>query len=101
MQLTHKQPDKRADLEVIDGIVAERAKVLDYLPPSEIAPNLHDPSSEAGDTATRENASKNARVGDDMEVSAIEALTNAKLDFNRAFDTENKASTSLAGGNST
>ena len=56
----------------------------------EVAPNLHDSSGEVEDPETRESVMKKTRVDADMEISAIEALTNAKLEVHRALDKANK-----------
>ena len=61
-----------------------------YFLQSEIAPNLHDSPGDVGDPVTRESATKKARFGAGMDVSAIEALTSAKLEVDRALDTANK-----------
>ena len=95
VRFTHKQPDKRADMEVTDDTVAKRAKLFDPSSSSsssshEIAPNLHDSSGEVEDPETRESVMKKSRVDADMEISAIEALTNAMLEVDRALDKANK-----------
>ena len=94
VRITHKQSDKRADLELTDDAVAKRAKLCDTPSSSpsshEFAPNLHDSSGEVDDPETRESAMKKPRVDNIMEISAIEKLTNAKLDVDRALDTANK-----------
>ena len=56
----------------------------------EVAPNLHDPSGEIEDPETRESVMKKPRVDANMVISAIEALTNAKLEVDRALDKANK-----------
>ena len=56
----------------------------------EIAPNLHDSSGEIGDPETGESVMRKSRVGADVEISAIEALTNAKLKVDRALDKASK-----------
>ena len=56
----------------------------------ELAPMLHDSSLVDESAETRESVIKKPRVDDDMEISAIEALTNAKLEVDRALDTANK-----------
>ena len=56
----------------------------------EIAANVHDSSSEVEDSETRQSVMKKSRVDADMEISAIEALTNAKLGADRALDKANK-----------
>ena len=98
VRFTHNQPDKRAELEVTDDTAAKRAKLSDSqssssssdIPQSEIAPNLHDLSGETGDLVSRENVTKKARVGANMEVGAIEALKNAKQELDRALHCANK-----------
>ena len=50
-----------------------------------VAPNLHDSSGGIEDPETRERAMNRADA--DMEISAIEALTNSKLEVDRAKDT--------------
>ena len=47
-------------------------------------------SGEIGDPETRESVLKKSRVDADMEISAIEPLTNAKLEVDRALDKANK-----------
>ena len=78
----------------MDDTVAKRAKLFDTPSSSssshEIAPHLHDSSGEVGDPETREIVMKKCRVDADMEISAIEALTNAKLEVDRALDKANK-----------
>ena len=96
VRFTHKQPVKRADSEVTDDkdTDAKRAKLCDT--PSfsssshEIAPKLHDSSGVDESAETRESVTKKPRVDDDMEISAIETLTNAKLEVDRALNTANK-----------
>ena len=96
VRFTHKQPVKRADSEVTDDkdTDAKRAKLCDT--PSfsssshEIAPKLHDSSGLDESAETRESVTKKPRVDDDMEISAIETLTNAKLEVDRALNTANK-----------
>ena len=91
---SHKQPGKRADMELTDDTVAKRAKLFDTSSFSssshEIAPNLHDSSGEVEDPETRENVMTKSRVDADMEFSAIEALTNSKSEVDRALDNANK-----------
>ena len=53
----------------------------------EFAPMEHDSSGVDESAETRESNAKNPRVDDDMEISAIEALTN---EVDRALDTANK-----------
>ena len=85
-------------MKIPDDSVAKRAKLSDsqssssssHFPQFEIVPKLRDSSGETGDAVTRESATKKARVGADMDVSAIEARTNAKLEVDRALDTANK-----------
>ena len=43
-------------------------------------------SGEIGDLETRESVMKKSRVDADVEISAIEALTNAKMEVDRALD---------------
>ena len=43
-----------------------------------------------GDLETRESVMKKSQVDADIEISAIEALTNAKLEVDRALDKANK-----------
>ena len=56
----------------------------------EVAPNLLGSLSETENPATREHAVKKYRSDADMEISVIEALTDAKLEVDRALDTANK-----------
>ena len=81
-------------MELTDDTVAKRAILFDTPPSSssshEIAPNLHDSPGEIGDPETPESVMKKSRVDADMEVSAIESLTNAKLEVDRALDKANK-----------
>ena len=58
-------------------------------------------SGEIGDLETRGSAVKKSRVDADIEISAIEALTNAKLEVDRALDTANKTLHQPAGRTST
>ena len=51
---------------------------------------MHDPTGEIGDPETRESARKTSRVDVDMEISAIEVVTNAMLEVGRALDKANK-----------
>ena len=93
VRFTHKQPDKRPDMDLTDDTEAKRA-ILSDTPSSssschEIAPNLHDSFVETEDPETRESVMKKSRVDADMEISAIEALTNAKLEVDRALDKAN------------
>ena len=94
VRITHRQPDKRADLELTDDAVAKRAKLCDTPSSSpssqEIAPKLHVSSGGVEDSETRESVMKKPRVDIDMETSAIETLTNAKMEVDRALDTVNK-----------
>ena len=53
---------------------------------------MHDSFGEVGDPETRESVMKKSRVDADMEISAIEALTNAKFEVDRALDKANKTS---------
>ena len=71
VRFTHKQFDKRADMELTDDTVAKRVKLSD-------TPSSSSPSHEI------------ARVDADMEINAIEALTHAKLEVDRALDKANK-----------
>ena len=52
VRFTHKQTDKRADMELTDDTVAKRSKIIDtssYSSSShEIAPNLHGSSVKSG-----------------------------------------------------
>ena len=52
----------------------------------------HDSSGVDESAETRESNAKKPRVDDGMEISAIETLTNAKLEVDRALDTANKTS---------
>ena len=52
--------------------------------------HLHDSSGKTEDLETRESAMKKSRVDADMEISATEARTDAKLEVDRALDTANK-----------
>ena len=52
----------------------------------EIAPDSHD----FGDHETRESVMKKSRLDADMEISNIAALTNAKLEVDRALEKANK-----------
>ena len=96
MTFTHKQPNERADTDLTDDTVAKRAKLSDTPSSSssrhEIAPNSHYSSGEVDDPETRESVMKKSRVDADMKISAIEALTNAKLEVDRALDKANKTS---------
>ena len=81
-------------MELTGDTVAKRAK-LSHTPSSstsshEIAPNLHDSSGEVEDPETRGSVMKKSRMDADMEISAAEALTNAKLEVDRALDKANK-----------
>ena len=81
-------------MELTGDTVAKRAK-LSHTPSSstsshEIAPNLHDSSGEVKDPETRGSVMKKSRMDADMEISAAEALTNAKLEVDRALDKANK-----------
>ena len=93
VQFTHKQPDNRADTELTDDTVAKRKKLFDTSSFSssshEIAPNFHDSSGEIRDPETGESVMRKSRVGAGKETSAIEALTNAKLEVDRALDKAN------------
>ena len=51
---------------------------------------LHDSSGVDESAETRECVLKKRRVDDDMEISAIETLANAKLEVDRALHTANK-----------
>ena len=51
---------------------------------------LHDSSGVDVTAETRESVMKKRRVDDDMEISAIETLTNAKLEADRALHTASK-----------
>ena len=78
VRFTHKQTDKRADMELTADTVAKRAKLFDTSSSSssshEVAPNLHDSSGEIGDPETRESVMKRSRVDAGMESNATEAL---------------------------
>ena len=52
-------------------------------------PKLHDSSRETADADMGESTRKKIRVDADMEISAIEIFTGAKLDVDRAPDTAN------------
>ena len=56
----------------------------------EIAPKLHVSPGGVEDSEMRESGSKKPRVDTDMEISATETLTNAKLEVDRALDRANK-----------
>ena len=88
VRFTHIQHDTRADMELTDDTITKRAKVFDTS--HEVWPNLHDSSGEIEDPETRESVMKKSRVDADMEISAIEPLTNAKLEVDRALDEANK-----------
>ena len=94
VRFTHKQPDKRADLELTADTVAQRATLFGTPSSSssshEVAPNSHDSSGGIEDPETRESTLMKSRVDADMDISAIEALTDAKLEVDRALDTANK-----------
>ena len=94
VRFTHKQSDKRTDMELTEDTVAKRVKLSDTPSSSssshEIAPTLHDSSGEVEDLETRGSVMKKSRVGADLEISATEALTNAKLEVDRALDKANK-----------
>ena len=81
-------------MELTDDTVAKRAKMFDTSSSSsslhEVPPNVHDSSGEIGDSEPRESALKKSRVDVDMEISAIEAPTNAKLEVDRAMDKADK-----------
>ena len=92
VRITHKQPDKRADLELTDDSVSKRARLCDtpsLSSPSshEIAPKWHVPFGGVEDSEMRESVTKKPREDTDME---IESLTNAKLEVDRALDRANK-----------
>ena len=94
VRFTHKQPDKRADLELTDDSVAKRAKIcLTHHHPVLQATRLRNlPDSHGGieDSESRESGIEKSCVDADTEISAIEALTNAKLEVDPALDTANK-----------
>ena len=95
VRITHKQLDLRADLELTDDAVSRRATLCDTPSSSspsshEIAPKLHVSSDGVEDSEMRESVTKNFRVDTDMEISALETLTNAKLEVDRALDRANK-----------
>ena len=81
-------------MDLTDDTVAKRAKLSDTPSSSssshDIAPNLHDSSSEVDDPETRESVVKKSGADGEMEISTIEALTNAKLEVDRALDKANK-----------
>ena len=83
VRCTHKQPDKRTDMGRTRDTVAERAKLSESPSSSssshEVVPKLHDSSGETADADLGESARKKSRVDADMEISAIEILTSAKL----------------------
>ena len=85
VRFTHKQPDKRADMQLTDYTVAKCATLFDTSSGSsshEVEPNLH--------YSLGESIMKKSRADADMAISAIEALTNAKLEVDRALDKANK-----------
>ena len=95
LRITHKQADKRADLALTDDAASKRAELCDTPSSSspsshEIPPKLHVSSGGVGDSEMRESVTKEPRVDTDMEISAIETLTNAKLEVDRALDRANK-----------
>ena len=57
---------------------------------TKVAPKLQVSFGGVEDSETRESVMKKPRVDADMEISAIEMLTNAKLEVDRALDTANK-----------
>ena len=63
---------------------------LPVLQSHEFAPMLHNSYGVDESAETRESVIKKRRVDDDMEISAIETLTNAKLEVDRALHTANK-----------
>ena len=87
VRLNHKQPDKRADLELTDDALAKPAKLCDTPSSSpsshELAPKLHVSFGGAEDSETRESVMTKPCVDIDMEISVIETLTNAKLEVDR------------------
>ena len=105
VRVTHKQSDKRADSEKTNETVAKRAKLSDsqssssssHFLKSETAPNTYDSSGEIDDPLTRESVAKNARVGADMDVGAIEVFTNAKLEVGRALGCRRNVASSAGG----
>ena len=105
VRFTHKQPDKRADMELNADTVATRAKLLDTSSSSssshDVAPNLYDSSGGIRDSDTGESAMKKSRVDADKEISAIEALTTANLEVHRALDKAHTTFASPAGEIST
>ena len=80
---THKQLDKRAYMELTDDTVAKLAKLFDSPSSSSsshwTSASLHDSSGEVEDLETRESVMKKSRVDAEVEISAVEALTNAKF----------------------
>ena len=84
VRITHKQHDKRADMELTADTMAKPNSSS-----HEAVPNLHDSTGRIGDPETRESAMKKSRVDADLAISAIEALTNAKLEVDRALDKAN------------
>ena len=84
VRFEHRQPDKRADMELP---MTQLRNVRNSS--HQIAPNLHCSSGEIGDPGTRESVMKKSRVDADMEISAVEALTHAKLEVDRAQDNAN------------
>ena len=81
-------------MELTADTAATRAKLLDTSSSSssshDVAPNLYASSGGTRDSETRESAMKNSRVDADKEISAIEALTNANLEVERALDKAHK-----------
>ena len=93
VRFTHKQPDERTGMGTTDNTVARRAKLSESPSSSssshEMVPKLHDSSGETADADLGESARKKIRVDTGIEISAIEILTSAKLEVDRALDTAN------------
>ena len=85
VRFTHKEPDKRTNLEMTDDTVAKRAKLFDTSPSScssHEAPKLHDSSGK--DPETRESVLTKSRVDAGMEISECHwMLTTAILEVDR------------------
>ena len=60
------------------------------VPQAKIAPKLHVSSGGVEHSEMRESVTKKPRVDTAMEINAIETLTNAKLEVDRALDRANK-----------
>ena len=92
------------NLKLTDDAVAKRAKLCDT-PSSnssghEIAPKVHVSFGGVEDSETRERVVKKLRVDIDMEISAVETLTNAKLEVDRALVHSEQNVASFIGRNS-